>query len=319
MKKKPIISIWATIYCGLVVLLVGIDVSAPVYAEDRFVITDETRHLVIDKGLRVHTTQAPLDAMDVADILHLSPWQPMALKDLNGKQLNGTVWLRFEVTNDSGADGSWLLEIGWPLLNHIRVVQYQHSRKAWSPLYQSGDMAPLAKRFAGHRYILFPLAFPSHERSTVYIGLESKQIMFLRLALWHSDAFWIHDRHDTFYLGVFFGVLAVMLLYNLSIYLFVRDSNYLFYSFYVLTIILYELAATGIGGRYIWHASAWLKQTAYFLFASASFLSATISIVAILIKLFWMNSIALTATANRFPWHCWISTISKKSTTPMDI
>ena len=276
MKKKPIPFILVAIYCGLVFLLVGIDASAPACAEDRLVIDDETRHLVVDKGLRVHTASVPLEALTVADITHLSPWQPVALKGLNGKPLAGTVWLCFDVTNDSGAKNEWLLEIGWPFLNHIRVAQYHHSSNTWSPIAPGGDMEPLAKRFAGHRYFLFPLVFSSHERSTVYIGLESRQIMFLRLALWQSDAFWIHDRHDTFFLGVFFGILAVMFLYNLSLYLFVRDSNYLFYSVYVLTIILYELAATGIGGCYIWHASAWLKQTAYLLFASSSFLSATI-------------------------------------------
>ena len=132
------------------------------------------------------------------------------------------------------------------------------------------------KRFLDHRHFLFPLSFFSHERSTVYIGLESNQIMSLRLNLWHRDEFLTHDRYDTFFIGAFFGVLTVMLMYNISLYLFVRDENYLFYSFYVLTVIFYELAATGIGGRYIWHTSAWLKQSGYLLFASFSFLSAVI-------------------------------------------
>ena len=52
-----------------------------------------------------------------------------------------------------------------------------------------------------------------------------------------------------------FGVLAAMLLYNLSLYVFTRYSSYLFYSVYAASIIVYEFGLTGVGDRLVWGAA----------------------------------------------------------------
>jgi hypothetical protein len=63
--------------------------------------------------------------------------------------------------------------------------------------------------------------------------LRSAAILPLRL--WRPDAFASRFAYEEFGFGVYYGIMLVMVLYNLSLFLFVRDRNYLYYVLYIGT------------------------------------------------------------------------------------
>lgn len=48
-------------------------------------------------------------------------------------------------------------------------------------------------------------------------------------------------------LGIIYGVLLVMLIYNLFIFLSVRDTSYLYYILYIASFGLYQVSVNGAG------------------------------------------------------------------------
>ncbi|KAF1011505.1 MAG: Autoinducer 2 sensor kinase/phosphatase LuxQ [Pseudomonas fluorescens] len=71
-------------------------------------------------------------------------------------------------------------------------------------------------------------------------------------------------------LGVIYGVLLGMLVYNLFIYLSVRDTSYLFYIVYIASFGLYQLSVNGIAVQYFWPDNPWWANAAVpFLIGSA--------------------------------------------------
>jgi hypothetical protein len=73
------------------------------------------------------------------------------------------------------------------------------------------------------------------------------------VTLWSSTAYLEDQPVRLYVLGLIYGVLLGMLVYNLFIYLSVRDTSYLYYILYIASFGLYQLsvngAAVSISGR----------------------------------------------------------------------
>jgi signal transduction histidine kinase len=67
-----------------------------------------------------------------------------------------------------------------------------------------------------------------------------------------------------------YGVLLVMLVYNLFIYLSVRDVSYLYYILYIASFGLYQVSVNGAGIAYFWPDSPWWANAATPLFIGAA-------------------------------------------------
>lgn len=65
----------------------------------------------------------------------------------------------------------------------------------------------------------------------------------------------ILQKREVFY-AIYIGLIIALLLYNLFIYLTVRDRIYLYYVFYILTVGFTQLILNGYANKYIWPNSA---------------------------------------------------------------
>lgn len=71
-------------------------------------------------------------------------------------------------------------------------------------------------------------------------------------------------------LGMIYGVLLVMLVYNLFIYLSVRDVSYLYYILYIASFGFYQVSVNGAGVAYFWPDSPWWANASTPLFIGAA-------------------------------------------------
>ncbi len=75
-----------------------------------------------------------------------------------------------------------------------------------------------------------------------------------------AEDFWVGQRnHDMLY-GVFFGVLAILSIYNFMIFLVLRDTSFLNYVFFLVSIVIYTLAIKSYGHQFIWSDYPWLNN-----------------------------------------------------------
>lgn len=241
-----------------------------------FVLDADTDHLVINNHLSYLVEQEPLTHLQAAGAERADQWRPLTGDSFNFGTLHPPIWVRFNLVNASLSDHLWLLEIGWPLLDKVQVYQFNHTTERWSSTMSSGNCMPIDKRPVLHHHFLFPLSLLSNERSTVYMRVDSRMSLFLTIDIWRNRVFWLKDQQRILLLGLFFGILLIMVLYNLALYIFTKDHNYLYYVLYAVAVLFYELAGTGIGGRYLWDHVPWLRTMGYVVFACLSFLAATI-------------------------------------------
>lgn len=82
------------------------------------------------------------------------------------------------------------------------------------------------------------------------------------MSLWSSSAYLEAQPVRLYVLGLIYGVLLGMLVYNLFIYLSVRDTSYLYYIVYIASFGLYQLSVNGAAVEYFWPDSPWWANAA---------------------------------------------------------
>ena len=172
------------------------------------------------------------------------PGQPYTMRE------PGSVyWLRFRVRNHDLRPRSWFMEL---FDSHVTHVTWYCPTASGCDSVVTGAGLPYATRYYQYRDFIFPLHSAPNTEQTYYLKLRSTARTSLRGMLWSEQSLIIHLRNDSVWLGVFYGILAIIVLYNLCLFAFVRETTYLYYILYVLSCGLLFLTEDGLGFEYLW-------------------------------------------------------------------
>ena len=159
-------------------------------------------------------------------------------------------WFRIDLTNQDSPIHDWLLEIMYPPLDRINVYLVDADGNAVT--YRGGDKWPFAKRAIKHRNVMFKVPVATGQNLRVYIRVLTDGSLQLPLVLRSPDSLLAKDHEEQAVLGVFYGILIAMLLYNLLIFVSIRDINYLYYVWYIGGWILFQMSINGLAFEYLW-------------------------------------------------------------------
>ncbi|MDY6920935.1 MAG: 7TM-DISM domain-containing protein [Pseudomonadota bacterium] len=181
-------------------------------------------------------------------------WQRLARRSINVGKQRGPVWFHFRVANQTAAEVQRLLEIRWI---NLRMVEFFAINRVTGRVdtQVEGLGFPKPDHSLSNTSWIFPFQVEAGATVDIYIRAQSRYNVMLPMFVWQPEALQDHQVERYVWYGLAFGVLADMLLYNLSLYVFTRDSSYLFYSVYAASIIVYEFGLTGVGDRLVWGAA----------------------------------------------------------------
>ncbi|WP_434605898.1 7TM diverse intracellular signaling domain-containing protein [Pseudomonas sp. R1-7] len=183
---------------------------------------------------------------------------------LNAGYSRSAFWLKVDLhyrPANPDAQRTWLLELAYPPLDHLDLY-LADGTGAYRLVRQTGDALPFASREVRQNNYLFSLDFQPEQRQTVYLRLQSQGSIQAPLTLWSSTAYLEQQPVRLYVLGTIYGVLLGMLVYNLFIYLSVRDTSYLYYIFYIASFGLYQLSVNGAAVEYFWPDNPWWANAA---------------------------------------------------------
>ncbi|MHB1380255.1 MAG: 7TMR-DISM family protein [Desulfurivibrionaceae bacterium] len=181
------------------------------------------------------------------------------------------VWARFTVKNSLPRTVEYFLEIKYPLLDQIDL--YIPSGPETFTVFKAGDSLPFKDRIIQHKNTIFPVMLASGEEKTLYLRCETTSSLNLPIVL-HSPACLaeVITMEQTL-LGIYYGILLVMMIYNFFIYLGLKDSTYLYYVLFVFTYMLFQLSVNGMAFQYFWPNRIWWANncTPFFIFLAYIF------------------------------------------------
>lgn len=192
---------------------------------------------------------------------------------LNAGYSRSVFWLRLDLQylprQEQGAR-SWLLELAYPPLDHLELYLPDDSG-SFALAQRTGDALPFDSRQIRQNNYLFELSLEPGQTKRIYLRLESQGSIQAPLTLWSPNAYLEEQPGRIYVLGIIYGVLLVMLVYNLFIFLSVRDTSYLYYILYIASFGLYQISVNGAGIEYFWPDSPWWANAATpFLIGSAA-------------------------------------------------
>ncbi len=233
---------------------------------------ESTRNLPLGRVMQVYE-----DVAGDATIEQITDGLAPAFRQHHGDVLNAgystsVFWLRIDLhylPRTNLDPHNWLLELAYPPMDHLELY-LPNGDGSYRMDQRTGDALPYASRQIKQNNYLFEIPLKAGEAKTVYLRLHSQGSIQAPVSLWSANAYLEEQPSRLYVLGLIYGVLLGMLVYNLFIFLSVRDRSYLYYIVYIASFGLYQVSVNGAGVEYFWPDSPWWANAATPFFIGAA-------------------------------------------------
>ncbi|MCB1190446.1 MAG: hypothetical protein KDK90_08440 [Leptospiraceae bacterium] len=160
-------------------------------------------------------------------------------------------WVRFYLSNQEQYNREkWLIEISNPSLDSIEI--YFPTTNNGYIKHIGGDKHPYSVRHLSHKNYVYFLPSNIDLSSPVYIRITTISEFFFRIKLWTLRKFSEYIHWEQYINGMYYGILLIMILYNLFIYFSVRDISYIYYIIGTTSLFFTLLSLDGLSYQYLW-------------------------------------------------------------------
>lgn len=219
---------------------------------------------LLEPGIARHDTPSGLLWIDDADARLTRAAALDAFSDGAGAPLphaypalgfrDGPQWFLLPLDNDSG-ESTWLLQAGRPHLDYLDVFLLDAEKQLLSHT-RLGDRIPFHSRPLPHPHLIVPLKLPEGP-SLLLLRAEGDNAIEMPVSLSTREAFQQQDSRRLFGHGLYYGAIAIMCLFNLLIFLSLRDNSFLLYVLYLGALGLNLFTREGLAYQWLWPDAPW--------------------------------------------------------------
>jgi len=179
---------------------------------------------------------------------------------------NYTFWVKIEIKNES-KDSHFILNVDYPTLDNICFYFPNKSNKHYDSLTM-GEKYPFSHRIYDDPDYLFEIILNKRETKTYYLKISSKETIQLPIRIGNVTQIYNQLNNKNILSGLYFGLMLVMILYNLFIYFTVKDKSYIFYVIYIALILITQSILQGFTFKFLWPNFPKFAQYNLFIFPS---------------------------------------------------
>ncbi|HET8705944.1 MAG TPA: 7TM diverse intracellular signaling domain-containing protein [Pseudomonadales bacterium] len=213
----------------------------------------------ISLGAKLEYLKDADGTLTLNEVQQSSQWHTSQQEIPNFGFSSAAFWFRADLRAEQRAL-PFILEIAYPLLDQVDV--YVVKNNAFAEHMRAGNAVPFFERPIAHRMLMFPIQFEAGQTYSIYLRVVSSNAVQLPITIWNERELWKYDQRRTAAQGAYYGIIAVMMLYNLFLFFSLRDRAYLYYFFLIGSIGLFQTVLHGIGYAYLWpDATAWNSKS----------------------------------------------------------
>jgi hypothetical protein len=163
--------------------------------------------------------------------------------------INTHIWIKIILINESVSKQNWLLQL--PLHSEY-ISAFIKKRNGSVEKFKTGQKLSFNSRPIDIRTIIFEL--PSERNVPIEIYLKFYSEKYTDLAFIASNESRYMEVHTKSYLflGVIYGILFLMAIYNFMLFLSIKERIYLYYVIYTLCAIFFISWKDGLGFQFLW-------------------------------------------------------------------
>ena len=166
-------------------------------------------------------------------------------EEVNFGYSKSAYWLKLPLSKAKNLSDFWVLELPYFGLSSIEFYAPDE------PPIKTGSAADIDSRPFFYRFYAFPIAVNDLEKN-FYLRVRSNQPISVPLNVWGRDAFVKHIQLDTLFQALYYGGIGVLAIFNLFLFIYLRDKAYIFYAGFAAFIGLGILSGNGYGRLFLW-------------------------------------------------------------------
>ena len=172
------------------------------------------------------------------------------------------MWLRVVLHNPTAAPSAQLLLVPNPLISQVSLFAPDASGR-YQATHTGGDQ-PFATRPYPDRQMGFPLAVPPQAEQVLYLRVQSTIGLLVPLQLWPLADYAKQARNDYGVQAWYFGMAAAMALFNLMLFIALRDRIYLLYVAFVGCVAFSLARKGGLATEFLWPGVVTWTNVSYY-------------------------------------------------------
>lgn len=243
-------------YFLLVLLLLSIDS----FAKELIVFKDETKTMNVGSMVGIYSDKS--NSLSFDQIRELDKFEYKNENTPNLSISRSTHWVKLNIQNQTKLE-NLVLELEYPIIDEI--VFYSKNISGGYDSILSGEIRKYSARQIDNQNFLFYINFDDVDEREVYLKIKSGEQVQLPLILGTQKELFEELIVKDLVFGLYLGIIIVMAIYNLFIYITVRDKSYLYYVSYIIFVGLTQAVLQGYGFKYLWPNSVWLVMQSTFL------------------------------------------------------
>lgn len=229
------------------------------------------KKIIIDKNLNtvliareVYYIEDRKGNLEIKDIIHSNNFISYQKDVVDFQVSESTFWLKFTVVNVNNPN-SILLEIIQPSLQDADF--YYPDANNYYQLSAAGQKYPFnSRKYKQSTNFIFDLVIKPGEEKTYFLKIRGHQQILVPLKVITKNSLDATISNRNFWFGIYCGIILVMVLYNLFLYISIRDRSYIYYVLHTLFVGLTQASLLGYAYQYFWPGSSWFGSYSNFLF-----------------------------------------------------
>ncbi len=232
---------------SLMILLLGVVMCRAVLAE--MVIQGEKDHYSLNEQV-VYKLDSTGEAT-LEEVVQKSEWLTKNQRVLNLGFTNAPVWIKAAVTIPESTEQQWYVVIPYPLLEEAELYVLKDGSLPAAFQISSEQLRQSTEHSDGYSVSL-PIPEGLSGKLDLILRADSSTSLQVPVELWREDYLLDRFTAHSLYWGGYFGILFALVIYNLFLFLSIRDPAYGYYVLYLGALGLLMLSISGVGYTFLW-------------------------------------------------------------------
>lgn len=190
-------------------------------------------------GRNMLVLEDPTNKLQLGDVQdNPGLFKPITQPTLNVGPSASTFWLKLRVVSKTQRE--WFLHVRAPFLKQVDL--FLETRPAYDEITQHitnvGSALPYHERPVLTNQTILPLNLVRKDTTTIYLRIRSNSIIRVPLEISTIQHIYENSQENDIAHGFYFGLIAALIIYNLFVFISIRERTYLYYVFYIFFVAL---------------------------------------------------------------------------------
>ncbi|MDB5257492.1 MAG: hypothetical protein JWM14_2187 [Chitinophagaceae bacterium] len=234
-------------------------ISIYTYGQPLFIIEQKEKKYI---GKHIEILEDTSNKLTLHDVINNPNFVRSTTEVPNLSVSNNSYWLKINIKNTLDTP-NLIAQMGLATIDYVNYYIIYDDKRIDS--IKTGDHTPFSSRPLMRPDFSFRFTLEKNRQATIFFKIKSGEQLQAPVTIGPENLMIESFFNADLIMGVYFGIVFVMMLYNLFVYYSTRDKSYIYYVVYISIVGLTQLNFQGYSYKYIWPGSVFISHQAVYV------------------------------------------------------